>query len=166
MQVLTQAAREMDSDFELASLLIGSAGQLVSDDATRRAYLDAARSIDSDFELHRVLMAAVARAGNTPAILVSLLQASESIGSDFEEASLLTEVVASARPLDGAARGAFFKALATVDSDFEHHRVLTALAGRPDPATTPCAQCWSPHPASAPTSSRVRSCRSSPRSTF
>jgi beta-lactamase regulating signal transducer with metallopeptidase domain len=132
VQVLTQAGREIDSDFELASLLIEGAPRLLSDDTTRRAYLDAARSIDSDFELHRVLTAALAHAGSNPAVLVGLLAASESIGSDFEEASLLTEVVASSRPLDDAARGAFFKALATVESDFEHHRVLKVLANRPD----------------------------------
>ena len=52
-----QAGREIDSDFEPASLLVSSGDQLTADDATRKAYLDAARSIDSDFELRRVLPA-------------------------------------------------------------------------------------------------------------
>ena len=47
-------AREIDSDFELASLLIDSADKLLVDDATRQAYFEAARTIHSDFEMHRV----------------------------------------------------------------------------------------------------------------
>jgi hypothetical protein len=130
-RALAQAGREIDSDFELASLLIGSADQLIADDVTRKAYLDAARSIDSDFELRKVLSSALAKVATNQALLAGLLDASESIGSDFEEASLLVQV-AKAQPLDGAARGAFFRALATVGSDFEHRKVLSALADRRD----------------------------------
>ena len=131
VRVLAQAGREIDSNFELASLLIANTDQLIADDTTGKAYLDAARSIDSDFELHRVLSAALTRVATTPGLLASLLDTSQSIDSDFEEASLLIQV-AKAQALDGAARGAFFKALATVASDFEHHRVLTALGEQSD----------------------------------
>ena len=53
-QVLVQAGREIDSDFELASLLIDGADTLLIDEATRQAYFDAARTIESDFEVRRV----------------------------------------------------------------------------------------------------------------
>ena len=130
-RVLTQAGREIDSDFELATLLIDGGDQLVSDDPTRRAYLDAARSIDSDFELHRVLSAALKIGTASPAMLPGLLDTSTAIDSDFEEASLLIEV-AKGRQLDEAVRPAFFKAVATIGSDFERHRVLTVVADRPN----------------------------------
>jgi len=129
--VLTQAGREIDSDFELATFLIEQRDRLVSDDGARRAYLEAARRIKSDFELRRVLSAAVEKGPLTPALLTDLLEASTSIDSDFEQASLLVQV-AKQTTLDGSARGAFFRALDTVASDFEHHRVLTALAERTD----------------------------------
>jgi len=131
LAVLTQAGREIDSDFELATFLIEQRDRLVSDDGTRRAYLDAARRIKSDFELRRVLSAAVEKGSLTPALLAGLLETSTSIESDFEQATLLVQV-AKETTLDPAARGAFFRALDTVQSDYEHHRVLTALAERTD----------------------------------
>ncbi len=136
-QALGQAGREIDSNFELASLLIDNADKLLVDDATRQAYVDASRSIDSDFEMRRVYSAAL-KHGPVPAgALVSMLNASQKIDSDFEEASLLVEV-ARTQALDNTTRPAFFAALGTVQSDFEHHRVLTALGGRSDnsPETT------------------------------
>ena len=129
-RVLSQAGREIDSDFELATLLISSADQLVADDTSRKAYLDAARSISSDFELRRVLSSALkTRVASNPGLLANLLETSQSIGSDFEEATLLIDVV-NAESIDGAARVPFFKALGTVESDFEHRRVLSALGKR------------------------------------
>ena len=49
----------------------------------------------------------------------------------FRPSSLLADVARS-QLLDNATRAAFFSALDTVQSDFEHHRVLTALTGRSD----------------------------------
>ena len=129
-QALGQAGREIDSDFELASLLIGS-NQLITDDAARRAYLDAARTIGSDFELRRVLSSIVKAGPMTSAIAAAVLDTSGSIESAFERASLLSEFVAR-QPLDGTVAPAFFKALSGVSSAFEHNRVLKALLTRTD----------------------------------
>jgi beta-lactamase regulating signal transducer with metallopeptidase domain len=128
-QVLVQAGREIDSDFELASLLIQSADKLLVDEAARQAYFEAARTIQSDFEMHRVYAAALNRGPVSAALLASLLDASRDIDSDFEKATLLIQV-ARLQPLDNTTRGPFFDALATVSSDFEHRRVLSALAER------------------------------------
>ena len=57
-----------------------------------------------------------------------MLDASTAIDSDFEEATLLVQV-AKQQALDERTRALFFKALGTVNSDFEHKRVLTAVAG-------------------------------------
>ncbi len=130
-QVLAQASREIDSDFELASLLIESADRLLVDDAARQAYFEASRSIQSDFEMRRVYAAALKRGPVSGPVLASILDASRNIESDFEQASLLIQV-AELQPLDTTTRAPFFTALATVDSDFEHRRVLTALAKRTD----------------------------------
>ena len=129
-QALAQAGREVDSDFELASLLISS-NRLVTDDGVRRTYLEAARTIGSDFELRRVLSSIVKAGPMTPAIAASVLDTSGSIDSDFEQASLLVEFAAR-QPLDGPAGAAFFKALAGVSSSFEHNRVLKAVLQRTD----------------------------------
>ena len=130
-QVLVQAGREIDSDFELASLLIDAADKLLLDEAARKAYFEAARRIESDFEMRRVYASALKRGPVGASLLAGLLDASRAIGSDFELASLLMQV-AKLQPLDLTTRGPFFAALATVESDFEHRRVLSTLAARPD----------------------------------
>jgi beta-lactamase regulating signal transducer with metallopeptidase domain len=129
-QTFQQAGREVDSDFELASLLISSNG-LLTDDGSRRACLEAARTIGSDFEMRRVLSSIVKAGPMTPAIAALLLDTSAAIDSDFEEASLLSEF-AVRQQLDGPAGAAFFKALAGVSSSFEHNRVLKAVLQRTD----------------------------------
>jgi tellurite resistance protein len=129
-QALSQAGREIDSDFELASLLISS-NRLVTDDGARRAYLDAARTIESDFELHRVLGSIVKAGPMNPAVAAGVLDVSGSIDSDFEQASLLAEFAAT-QQIDGVVAAPYFKALAGVSSSFEHHRALTALVKRGD----------------------------------
>ena len=61
-QAVVQAGRDVDSDFELASLLIDDADRLLtSDEATRQAYIEAARTIESDFEMRRVYSSALKR---------------------------------------------------------------------------------------------------------
>ena len=130
-QVLVQAGKEIDSDYELATLLIGAADRLLVDDAARAAYFDAARSISSDYEARRVYSAALKRGPVAPPLLAGILDASRSIESDYEEASLLIQV-AGLQPLDGAAAAAFFRALDAVSSDYERGRVLKELVRRPD----------------------------------
>ena len=110
-QLLGQAGREIDSDFELATLLIDNADRLLVDDAARQAYFDASQ-IDR-FGLRdasRVFGRAQARTTSRPALLVSMLSTSRNIDSDFEEASLLVDV-AKLQPLDNTTRPAFFSAL-------------------------------------------------------
>jgi beta-lactamase regulating signal transducer with metallopeptidase domain len=134
-QVLAQAGRDIQSDFELASLLI-SVDRLLTDDATRQAYLDAARTIESDFEMRRVLSASLKEGTLPPRLLASLLEGSTAIDSDFEQASLLVEV-AKGHALDATTRPPFFKALSMVEGDFEHRRVLSAVMDRSEqPAET------------------------------
>ena len=136
-QVLEQAGRDIESDFELATLLIERADRLLVDESTRQAYFEAAGTIQSDFEMGRVFKSALKRGSVAPPVLAAMLAASRDIDSDFEEASLLLEVVKQ-QSLDATTRPPFFSALSTVDSDFEQGRVLKALGERSelDPETT------------------------------
>ena len=138
-QILTQAGRDIDSDFELASLLIQSDKLVTLDAQARKAYFDAARTIESDFEMRRVFSSALDRGPIPPALLAGVLETSTAIDSDFEQASLLIQV-AKLHPLDDTTRAPFFKALDTVASAFERRRVLSAVMRRPDlPAPTVAA---------------------------
>jgi hypothetical protein len=138
-QVLALAGREIDSDFELATLLIENADTLLANNTNSQAYFDAARTIESDFEMARVYKSALKRGPVTPSVLAAILDASRGIDSDFEQATLLVQV-AKLQPLDATTRAPFFNALGTVDSDFEHARVLKALAERSDLAPETTAQ--------------------------
>jgi hypothetical protein len=130
-QVLDQAGREIESDYELASLLISSADKLLVDDATRRAYFDAGRTIQSDYEMRRVYSSAIKRGPLAPDVLAGILEASVDIDSDYEQASLLIDV-AKLQAIDNRTRAPFFKALATVGSDYERKRVLSVVAAQPN----------------------------------
>jgi beta-lactamase regulating signal transducer with metallopeptidase domain len=130
-QALEQAGKQVDSDFELASLLI-AADRLLVDDATRRTYFDAARTIGSDFEMRRVYSSALKRGPLSADVLAGVLDASTAIESDFEEAELLVQI-AKLQPLDARTRAPFLRALTTVGSDFECRRVVSAVV-RADPS--------------------------------
>jgi len=129
-QAFAQASREVNSDYELASLLIGSQ-HLINDEATRKAYFDASATIQSDYEMRRVFSAGLKAGPVQPAVLASILSAATSIEGDYELASLLVQV-AKLQPLDGSTRRPFFTALDTVGGAYEHGRVLQALSSRSD----------------------------------
>ena len=130
-QALEQAGRQIDSDYELASLLISS-DRLLVDEATRRAYFDAAKSIQSDYEMRRTYASALKRGPVSADVLAGVLDASTGIESDYEEAELLVQI-AQLQPLDARTRGPFLKALSTVGSDYECRRVVSAVV-RADPS--------------------------------
>ena len=128
---LAQAGREIDSDFELATLLSASADRLLVDDATRQAYFEAAKAIDSDFEMRRAYSSALQRGPIAAGVMASLLEATAAIGSSFERAELLLQI-ANLQPIEGAVRAPFFRAAAGIDSSFERGRVLKTAAARAD----------------------------------
>lgn len=129
-QALVQAAREIRSDYDMASLLIG-VQHLAADAATREAYFDAAATIQSDYELRRALSAGLKSGRIEPEILADALTAAATIDSDYELASLLVQV-AKLQPLDVQTRRPFFTALDGVGGAYERGRVLEALASRRD----------------------------------
>lgn len=125
-----QAAREMTSDYELASMLIASQ-QLVTDEATRKAYFETAAKIRSDYELRRVLSAGLKAGPVSSDVLTGILTSALSIDSDYELASLLVQI-AKLQPIDPTNRTHFFAALERVSSAYEHGRVLNTLTERTD----------------------------------
>jgi len=127
-RVVDHAGRTIQSDYELAELLIAVSQTQPLTERMQAGFVSAARSIGSDYERHRVLTAALSRPGLTPAMEAAILDAAD-IDSDYELAGLLIEVN-HARPIDDAVRPAFFNAANTLQSDFEHRRVLSAVVKR------------------------------------
>ncbi|HWC75563.1 MAG TPA: M56 family metallopeptidase [Gemmatimonadales bacterium] len=128
-RLVTLAGQTIDSDYELAELLIAVAKAQPLTEQMQAGFVTAAKSINSDYERHRVLRAALSRPGLTPAVAASMLDAAADIASDYELAELLIELNV-ARPIDEAMRPAFFKAASTLESDYEHARVLAAVVKR------------------------------------
>jgi len=133
-RLISLAAQTIQSDYELAELLIAVSKTQPLSERMQAGFATAATSISSDYERHRVLSAALSRPGLTPAVQGSMLDAAAGIESDYELATLLIELN-QARPIDEKVRPAYFKAANTLESDYEHRRVLSAVVSRE--GTTP-----------------------------
>jgi len=128
-RIVTMAGQSIESDYELAELLIVVAQKQPLTEKMQAGFITAAKKISSDYERHRVLTAALSRPGITPAIEAAMLDAAADISSDYELATLLIEVN-EARAIDEAVRPAFFRAANRLQSDYEHRRVLDAVVAR------------------------------------
>ena len=136
-QAMTQASREMKSDYELAQLLISIADRLPSDEISRDAYFTAAVRISSDYELRRVYSTMLKRG---PVSAADARGHPDALGHD----RLRLRAVGAAAPDPVAAdarrsqpRRPSSRTVATIDSDYERHRVLSAVVDRsPDAATS------------------------------
>lgn len=132
-RLVTRAGQEIESDHELAKLLLDIAGRQPLTVAMQAGFVAAAKTIGSDYERRRVLEAVLSRPGLTPAVTADMLDAAHDIRSDYELAQLLINIQ-RARPVDEAVRGPFFTALGTIRSGHEHRRVLATLLDQPDVA--------------------------------
>jgi len=128
-RLVTLAGQTINSDYELAELLIAISKEQPLTERMQAGFVAAARSIGSDYERHRVLRAALSRPGLTPATQSAILDAAAEINSDYELAELLIELN-RARKIDDAVRPAYFKAANSLGSDYEHRRVLDAVVSR------------------------------------
>ncbi|UCD24302.1 MAG: hypothetical protein JSW51_14985 [Gemmatimonadota bacterium] len=131
-EIVQQAGRELDSDYELAELLIGVAENQPVDESVQIAYVEAAGYIDSDYETRRVLDAVLDRPGLSQDVARAMLQLAMDIDSDYELAELLIGMMERA-PIEQTLTPEFFAAVDKLDSDYEHRRVLHAALERGAP---------------------------------
>ena len=128
------AAGTLRGEFELAEVLIAAAQRGLLEGGTAPAFFRAAEKITADFQLRRVLSAALRAGASTPAIVSGILHAAPTIEQDDELASLLVEI-AGAAPLTGALRDVYIEAAKGVQSEWEHNRVMQALASQRERGT-------------------------------
>lgn len=122
-EVIALAGRRVDSDYELAELLIHVARTEGLSPAIRDTYLDATATLDSDYEHRRVLAVLLEQPDLEPALVDAVIASSIRIDSDYERAELLIQAQGVA-PLSEPGREAYLTALADIDSDYETRRVL------------------------------------------
>jgi hypothetical protein len=120
------AGAQIDSDFDLRTLLSEAASRVGTSDALALAYTRAAGSLASDFD-HREALTALAREAQLgPRGWESLLESAQNIGSDFDCATLLASV-APDLPSDDAVVAAYRATLQTIGNDFDRGRAAAAL---------------------------------------
>jgi hypothetical protein len=132
-RTLKAAGPLLDSDFARAVVLKKTAERFALDETSGTAYADLSRTIASDFETRQALAAALMRADISPAVAARMVKAAipqgtAGIESDFELAELLQRLPPA---LAGELGQVYLDAVASIGSDFERKRVLSAMARRP-----------------------------------
>ena len=130
-QALSQAAREIKSDYEKAQLLIKMSANYVRDDQSREIYIEGVNSINSSYEKGRALSALLKQGNLSHENLLFTIKSAHNISSDYERAQLLIKI-ASGFPLDDRARAAYIEGVSSMSSDYEKGRVLSALLKKDD----------------------------------
>ncbi|MCZ6915427.1 MAG: M56 family metallopeptidase [Gemmatimonadetes bacterium] len=129
--VLTQAAREIESDYELSRLLRSVPADYLRDPQVRSTYVQASNSLESDYEKGRVLRAMLLQEGLDDELVLSLLQSARSLESDYELAKLLIAISGQYLHNDRI-RATYVGSTNSMDSDYERGRVLRALFEQPN----------------------------------
>lgn len=123
---LNVAQRELQSDHELAEVLVAVATRYRFTDESRAAFIQATSSIESDHEHRRTLTAVLKNGGLNSRDVAAVLSSAKGIASDYEKAELLVGV-ASRYALDQSIRTAYLDAARGIASDHEQRRAFTAL---------------------------------------
>jgi hypothetical protein len=130
-KVFSLAGKEIDSDYELASLLIAMGKDNYVKPATSAEYATAALTLQSDYERRRTYSALLKVPGLSPSVIRTVLEGASTMSSDYELASLLLEL-GPAGLETSEMRTAFFKAASSIDSDYEQRRAYGALIKAPE----------------------------------
>jgi hypothetical protein len=125
-QSMEVAARELDSDYELAQTLIAFANKHPLNDDTRSIFINASTSISSDYERRRVLSTALAKGDLRGQDITAVLNSAADINSDYEKSQLLIGL-ASKYKLEPGMRAAYLNAARGISSDYEKRRVYDNL---------------------------------------
>ena len=124
--IVRQAGNELESDYELAELLIAILHRHPVDEALTREFFDAVHTLDSDYEHNRVLKVALHEGAPNLAVLDLSLESATHIDSDYERAELLLEV-ARLYPVEQDIPPSYLVAAQSLGSDYELCRVLKSL---------------------------------------
>jgi len=127
---VTRAATKMTSDHEKAEVLLTVARHYVPDDGLRSAYFDAVLSMHNDFDRARVLEPVLEKDTLPESAAPHLVRIAEAMGSDNGRVSLILRVANSRQAVPASTRSALVSLTASLRSDFERGRAITAIARR------------------------------------
>ena len=127
VELFLEAARGIRSDFEMASFLETLAERAPQDMTLGPTFVEHLESVQSDSEQRRAAAALLDPV--RPKDLDPMLRAVE-IHGDFALVELLSEV-SRVYPASESLPPVFFERAGSIQSDFEHRRLLTAVLERP-----------------------------------
>ncbi len=129
--LLESATVGLESDHQMAGILIGLAERYPLDRGLRGPFLQAAATLDSDQQKGQVYGVILGQEGLAAAELAAVLDAASTMGSDHNLAMLLIQ--ASEHDLgDPALRTAFLRAASSIESDHSRSQVLSQALGLGD----------------------------------
>jgi beta-lactamase regulating signal transducer with metallopeptidase domain len=126
-RIMGRASATIQSDYELASLVVTALGASQGDEAARIAAIDATKTIGSDYEMRRALTAALTEPVSAK-VSASVLAAAANIQQDYERATLLIDV-AKKGGLVTSTKTAYFDLVKGIRSPYEQGRVLRSATG-------------------------------------
>jgi hypothetical protein len=125
---LKRMTADIESDYEMAALLIPNVDALLVSDDRRKAFVECMSSVESDYEKARVLKAALLHRDDlTYDEMAVVLEAASEIDSDYELARVMMDVDPDLLS-DETLRRAYFEAFENIGSDYEKAGVLLSLA--------------------------------------
>lgn len=128
-KALQQAGREIQSDYDLAQLLM-FASETQPIDGALAAFVDASRTIDSDYDARNVYSRALARPSMTPALASQIFKAATpgpgnaGISSDYDLAEVLIGTPATLVAQDASG---WFAAVNSIESSYDRRRVVASM---------------------------------------
>lgn len=126
-RAVTQAGRDVKSDYELARILSAAAAKGALQDAgTRQAFIVSLNGLESDYEHARVLMMVLERPKLDPAVAADALRSATKVESSYERGRLLV-TMAEKGNVTPAIQGEYLKTARTIGSDYEKSRTLRSL---------------------------------------
>ncbi len=128
--VIELAGRQIDSDHELARVLMSVTRRYSLTNESRAAYLKAVTALQSDYERRRALSAVLAKGSLSTDDVVAVLAAASTMDSDHERGQVLKQVSADSDFGQPRLQEAFVKAATEMDSDYELRQVLMGLLQR------------------------------------
>jgi hypothetical protein len=127
-RVVALATRDLESDYDLAELLVGALASYPAEAVVGGDFAPVCAAIDSDYDLRRVLGEVMARA-RTHAPAEQALPCLRHVDSDYDTAEVL--VAAAGRwPSGRELPAAFFVAARRMQSDYDRRRSLQAVTAR------------------------------------
>jgi hypothetical protein len=128
---IRNASQSIKSDYERAQMLLQVGRVFLVRNNLIPDYFAALDKIESDYERRRILSGLLKREPLSREALAAAAQSVRVIKSDYEKAVFLIQATERYHD-DDRLRAGWFSALGTIGSDYEHHRVLSAIMKIPN----------------------------------